>query len=69
MKLQEINGIMSRSPHYPMTVLLSMGTAPVLLGMCLSRALWQLGLELSAASSEVLRGDRLPLVNPDEAQG
>ncbi|XFA72955.1 hypothetical protein RYO59_001190 [Thermosynechococcaceae cyanobacterium Okahandja] len=67
MKLRGIS--MPRSPHYSTTLLLSLGTAPVLLGVCLGHALWTLGLELSAASSELLRGDRLPLVHPDDDQG
>ncbi|BCX11416.1 MAG: hypothetical protein KatS3mg067_0354 [Thermosynechococcus sp.] len=50
----------------PGTLLLSLSTAPFLALLCLGRGLWRLGLFLSAASPEMLRGDRLPLVEQDE---
>lgn len=57
---------MPRLPHYPMTLLVSLGTAPFLVGVCLGSVLWGLSLDLSAASTELLRGEWLPLVNADE---
>ncbi|WP_227517704.1 hypothetical protein [Parathermosynechococcus lividus] len=57
---------MPRSPHYPTTLLLSLGTAPFLVGVCVGRVLWAFSLDLSAASTELLRGECLPLVNADE---
>ncbi len=50
----------------PTTLLLSLSTAPFLAALCLGQGLWQMGLSLSTASSELLRGDRLPLVDRDE---
>ncbi|URR34519.1 hypothetical protein NBE99_07640 [Thermosynechococcus sp. HN-54] len=49
-----------------MTLLLSLSTAPFLGVLCFGQGLWQLGLSLSASSTELLRGDRLPLVERDE---
>ncbi|BAY52780.1 hypothetical protein NIES2134_121400 [Thermostichus vulcanus NIES-2134] len=54
------------TPLTPATLLLSLMTIPFLVALCLGQGLWQMGLFLSAASTELLRGDRLPLVEPDE---
>ncbi|RMH64773.1 MAG: hypothetical protein D6676_08765 [Cyanobacteria bacterium J003] len=54
------------APLTPTTLLLSLSTAPFLVALCLGQGLWQMGLCLSAASTEILRGDRLPLVAQDE---
>ncbi|MFN4066156.1 MAG: hypothetical protein ACK4K5_02895 [Thermosynechococcus sp.] len=50
----------------PTTLLLSLSTAPFLAALCLGQGLWQMGLSLSASSTELLQRDRLPLVEQDE---
>jgi hypothetical protein len=51
------------------TLLLSLATAPFLVGLLAARALAQTLIDVGQASEEVFRGDRLPVLrcpHPDE---
>lgn len=59
----------AKSP-LPSDLLLSLSTAPVLLGIVSLHALGRLTVELGEVSEELLRGDRLPVLHfhsPDDA--
>lgn len=48
----------------PANLLLSLATAPVLVALVGGRTVTHLILEISRASEEVFRGDRLPILDP-----
>lgn len=50
------------------TVLLSLATAPLLIGVIATRHLLQNLIELGKMSEEVFRGERLPLLEKTQAQ-
>jgi hypothetical protein len=48
----------------PANLLLSLATAPVLVALVGGRTVTNFILEISRASEEVFRGDRLPIIDP-----
>lgn len=54
------------SPKVPTTLLLSLGTIPVLAFLLGSKAILQAMRELGEASEEIFRGDRLPVLDPQD---
>ncbi len=58
----------STDAMFPSNWLLSLATAPLLVGLVGSRLISNFILELSESSEEILRGDRLPVLHFPETE-
>jgi len=56
------------SPKIPTTLLLSLGTIPVLAVLLGSKAVLQVMREVGEASEELFRGDRLPILDTQDSE-
>lgn len=58
----------SGQPMLPSNWLLSLASAPLVVGLVGSRMITNMILELSESSEEILRGDRLPVLHFPETE-